>query len=141
MSTFGGMSLVGRGFLICVVGKAAECGRLLIVEKLLKEPRRGRFPDAGTPVVLDEGDSEGEPVPLAEGMGMSPLVALYYFAPVCMFLSGSLALAFELRTISILDVQRVGTWTLALSCILAFMLNVASVFLVSISGFARRKLD
>ncbi|KAJ4386340.1 hypothetical protein N0V93_009235 [Gnomoniopsis smithogilvyi] len=131
VTTFGEMSFVGRGFLVCVLGKAAECGRLLIVEKLLKEPRRGRFPGAGTPVMLDEEDGEGEPVSTGGGMGMSPLVALYYFAPVCMFLSGSLALAFELRTFSMLEVQRVGTWTLALSCFLAFMLNVAGVFLIS----------
>lgn len=137
VTTFGEMSFVGRGFLVCVLGKAAECGRLLIVEKLLKEPRRGRFPGAGTPVMLDEEDGEGEPVPTAGGMGMSPLVALYYFAPVCMFLSGSLALAFELRTFSMLEVQRVGTWTLALSCFLAFMLNVAGVFLVSDSESLR----
>ncbi|KAJ4418094.1 hypothetical protein N0V82_005757 [Gnomoniopsis sp. IMI 355080] len=131
VSTFGGMSFLGRGFLVCVLGTAAECGRLLIVERLLKEPRRGRFPGAGTPVVLDEEDGEAEIVAPTGGMGMSPLVALYYFAPVCMFSSGSLALVFELRTFSILEVQRVGIWTLVLSCVVAFMLNVAGVFLIS----------
>lgn len=133
VSTFGERSYIGRGksVWVFVLGTAAECGRLLIVEKLLKEPRRGRFPGAGTPVVLDEEEGEKEIVPPAGGMGMSPLVALYYFAPICMVLSGSLALAFEVRTLSMVEMQRVGTWTLALSCILAFMLNVAGVFLVS----------
>lgn len=137
VSTFGGMSFAGRDFLVCVLGTAAECGRLLIVERLLKEPRRGRFPGAGTPVVLDEEDGEGENVASPGGMGMSPLVALYYFAPVCTILSGSLALVFELGTFSMLDVQRVGIWTLVLSCILAFMLNVACVFLVSAYHYSR----
>lgn len=104
------------------------------MERLLKEPRsRGRFPGAETPVVLDEEDREGETMAATGIMGTSPLVALYYFAPVCMFLSGSLALAFELKTFSMMEVQRMGTWTLGLSCILAFLLNVASVFLASLS--------
>lgn len=140
VSILGELRLVGRGLLVCVLGIVAECGRLLIVEKLLKEPRRGRFPGAGTPVVLDGEDGEGSPVTPAGGMGMSPLVALYYFAPVCMFMSGSLVLAFELRTLSLVEVQRVGTWTLALSCILAFMLNVAGVFLVSSTTSLSRKM-
>lgn len=131
VSTFGEMKFLGRDFLVCLLGKAADSGRLLIVERLLKEPRRGRFPGAGAPEVLEGEDGEGEPLVPAGGMGMSPLVALYYFAPVCMFLSGSLALAFELKTFSMLEVQRVGTWTLALSCVVAFSLNVAGVFLVS----------
>lgn len=131
VTTLGEMSFLGRDFLVCVLGKAADSGRLLIVERLLKEPRRGRFPGAGTPEVLEGEADEGEHVVPAGGMGMSPLVALYYFAPVCMFLSGALALAFELSTFSMLEVQRVGTWTLMLSCVVAFLLNVAGVFLVS----------
>lgn len=131
MTTSGEMSFLGRDFLVCMLGAAANSGKLLIVERLLKEPRRGRFPGAGAPEVPEGEDGEGEPVVPAGGLGMSPLVALYYFAPVCMFLSGSLALAFELRTFSMLEVQRVGTWTLVLSCVVAFLLNVAGVFLVS----------
>lgn len=129
-STLGEISLVGRGLWLCMLGTAAECGRLLVVGKLLKEPRRDRFPGTGTPFVLDEeGGEEATGAPMG-GMGMSPLVTLYYFAPVCMVLSGTLALAFEMRTLKIAELHRVG-WTLGLSCILAFMLNVAGVLLVS----------
>lgn len=126
------LSLPGQGIWLCLLGTGAECGRLLVVEKLLKEPLQGRFPGAGTPVLVDEElADEGAATVAVGGMAMSPLVALYYFAPVCAFLSGSMAVAFEMKTLRVMELQRVGLSTLALSCTLAFMLNVAGVFLVS----------
>lgn len=55
---------------MCVLGTMAECARLLVVERLLKEPSRGRFPGGGSPVKLDEEDDPGA--------GMSPFLALYF---------------------------------------------------------------
>ncbi|CAN8100457.1 unnamed protein product [Discula destructiva] len=122
-----------RGLWFCLGATAAECARLLIVERLLKEPRRGRFPGAGSPVYLDEDVKRGPTVTVGE-TAMSPLAALCYFAPVCASLSGSMALAFEMKTFRVEDVQRVGGLTLALSCFLACLLNVAGVLLISKSS-------
>lgn len=119
---------------VCVVGTVAECGRLLIIEKLLREPRPGRFPGAGAlPVSLLDEELGERPaaMPADTGAAMSPLVALYYFTPVCAFWSGSLALVFEMGTFRAGNMERVGVVTLGVSCALAFMLNVAGMLVVS----------
>lgn len=124
------------GIWLCVVGAAAECGRILVVERLLKAPRRGRFPAAAAPPpvdVLEEEQGERPVVmPVASGStAMSPLVALYYFAPVCAVLSASLALVFEMEMFRAGDVQPVAVIPLTFNCALAFLLNVVGVFVVS----------
>lgn len=62
---------------------------------------------------------------------MDPLVSLYYFAPVCAFTNGILALIFEAPHMSWADFERVGYITLLLNAAAAFCLNFASLLLVS----------
>lgn len=69
----------------------------------------------------------------SDGNGMtaiSPLVLLYYYAPVCAVFNLMVALMTEWRTFNVEDLQRVGWSMLALNGAVAFMLNVSSVFLV-----------
>lgn len=69
----------------------------------------------------------------SDGHGMaaiSPLVLLYYYAPVCAAFNLMVALMTEWRTFNVEDLQRVGWSMLALNGAVAFMLNVSSVFLV-----------
>lgn len=67
----------------------------------------------------------------ANGMAaISPLVLLYYYAPVCAVFNLMVALMTEWRTFKAEDLQRVGWSMLALNGAVAFMLNVSSVFLV-----------
>ena len=61
---------------------------------------------------------------------MDPLVSFYYFAPVCAVMNGFTALVVEIPKFSILDLQRVGYFTLLVNGLIAFGLNVSVVFLV-----------
>ncbi|KAM3545544.1 hypothetical protein ARSEF1564_001538 [Beauveria bassiana] len=66
----------------------------------------------------------------AEGMKMDPLVALYYYAPVCAFFNIFVALFTELPTFKYDDLVNTGFTMLFLNASVAFMLNIASVFLI-----------
>lgn len=61
---------------------------------------------------------------------MDPLVSLYYFAPVCTFMNFCVAIFFELPSIKLEDIYRVGLWTLLANACIAFLLNVSVVFLI-----------
>lgn len=61
---------------------------------------------------------------------MSPLVLLYYYAPVCAVLNCLTALVTEVPNFKAEDLNRVGIGMLALNGGVAFLLNVSSVFLV-----------
>lgn len=61
---------------------------------------------------------------------MSPLVLLYYYAPVCAVLNCLTALVTEVPHFKAEDLSRVGIGMLALNGSVAFLLNVSSVFLV-----------
>ncbi len=69
-----------------------------------------------------------------EGQNMDPLVSLYYYAPVCTIMNLLVAAATELHVITTADVWRAGVFTLILNAAVAFLLNVASVFLVCSSS-------
>lgn len=104
-----------------VVGTIAESGRLLLVQTLLRGPQTS-------------GEASDEEALSRRGVaGMSPLVGLYYFAPVCAILNIFVALVVESRDFNFADVHRIGYSVLMLNCLLAFLLNVAGVFLVSIT--------
>lgn len=62
---------------------------------------------------------------------MSPLVLLYYYAPVCAALNLLTALTTEVPRFKKEDLDHVGIWMLVLNGAVAFCLNVSSVFLVS----------
>jgi hypothetical protein len=67
----------------------------------------------------------------SEGMSMDPLVSLYYFAPVCAVLNLIVALPTEIPKFNVDDIAKAGYGMLLLNAMVAFMLNIASVFLVS----------
>lgn len=101
-----------------VVGTIAESGRLLLVQTLLRGPR-------------SSNDLSDEESLSQKGIaGMSPLVALYYFAPACALLNLFVAAVVEFKELDLADLHRVGYGMLVLNCLLAFALNVASVFLI-----------
>lgn len=62
---------------------------------------------------------------------MDPLVSLYYFAPVCAVMNLTIALFWEVPSVTMEQVYAVGLWTLLLNASVAFCLNVSVVFLVS----------
>lgn len=81
----------------------------------------------------DDDDDDVEAQRTVEGsgvVGMTPLLLLYYYAPVCAVFNVLMALMTEWRTFDVADLQRVGWSMLALNGAVAFMLNVSSVFLV-----------
>lgn len=106
-----------------MVGTIAESSRLLLIQTLLK----------GGGGSLDGKVDEEEAARQRGIAGMSPLVGLYYFAPVCALLNGFVALLVEMPWFDAADLYRVEVGTLALNSVVAFMLNVAGVFLVSAS--------
>jgi drug/metabolite transporter (DMT)-like permease len=77
-------------------------------------------------VLLSEDKGEGR-----KGASMDPLVGLYYYAPVCAVMNMLVAAMVEWPRFDPADVGRAGWGMLFLSGVLAFMLNVASVFVVS----------
>lgn len=65
-----------------------------------------------------------------EDMRMDPLVSLYYYAPVCGAMNLIVALFTEVPYFQVDDLFKTGLSMLVLNALVAFMLNVASVFLV-----------
>ncbi|KAK7970348.1 hypothetical protein PG996_001221 [Apiospora saccharicola] len=105
ISSFGEAQFNWLGFMFALGGTLAESTRLLLIEVLLKR-------EAG------------------DGARMDPLVGLYYYAPVCAVLNGVVALLTEVPRFDWADLERVGLPALGLNSLIAFMLNVASVFLI-----------
>lgn len=66
-----------------------------------------------------------------DDMKMDPLVSLYYYAPVCGAMNLVVALFTEFPLFQVGHLFRTGLSMLVLNALVAFMLNVASVFLVS----------
>lgn len=104
-----------------VIGTFAESGRLLLVQTLLRGPQNGAGGELGDEEALSRKAIAG----------MNPLVALYYYAPVCAVLNFIVAAVVEFKYFDFADLHRVGYTTLGLNCVVAFLLNVAGVFLVS----------
>ncbi|KAI1854840.1 hypothetical protein JX265_002479 [Neoarthrinium moseri] len=112
LSSLGEVRFSWLGFAFQMGGTVAESLRLLLIQGLLSK------------------DGDGEAGGAVKGIGMDPLVGLYYYAPVCAVLNGFVALVTEVPTFDWSDLERVGWGLLALSGLVAFMLNVASVFLI-----------
>lgn len=66
-----------------------------------------------------------------DGEKMDPLVSLYYFAPVCGAMNLVVVYFTEAGSFHLTDFQNVGIFFLILNAMVAFCLNIASVFLVS----------
>lgn len=63
---------------------------------------------------------------------MDPLVSLYYYAPVCAIMNFVLVYFTEIPTFDMDDFVRVGPTILLINASVAFLLNLASLFLVSV---------
>jgi drug/metabolite transporter (DMT)-like permease len=105
MASYGEIGFRWIGVLFSVGGTAFEAMRLLSVQILLSE----------------------------NGQNMDPLVSLYYYAPVCAIMNFMIAMAGELPNFDYADLDRIGSFPLLLSAILAFMLNVSSVYVVRLA--------
>lgn len=70
-----------------------------------------------------------------DGQKMDPLVSLYYYAPVCAVMNLLLVWYTEFATFKMDDFLRVGPAILVINASVAFMLNIASLFLVITSKY------
>lgn len=91
------------GFLFQVSGTVFEAVRLVMIQVMLN----------------------------GEGMKMDPLVGLYYYAPVCALMNLLVAIPFEVPKFEMQHLWDAGIFMLILNALVAFMLNIASVCLVS----------
>ena len=103
LASVGELNFSMAGFLYQVGGIVFEAMRVIMIQVLLSE----------------------------DGQKMDPLVSLYYYAPVCAVMNMFIAAVTEGPTFDGADVARVGYGLLLLNAAVAFLLNVASVFLVS----------
>lgn len=70
---------------------------------------------------------------LLHGLKMDPLVSLHYYAPVCAVLN-LLVIPFTEGLAPFYDVARIGPVILITNAAVAFLLNVAAVFLVGVGS-------
>lgn len=103
LASLGEINFSMAGFLFQVGGIVFEAMRLIMIQVLLS----------------------------GEDMKMDPLVSLYYYAPVCAVMNVIVAIGSEANRFDFGDVGRAGAGLLVLNAMVAFMLNVSSVFLVS----------
>jgi hypothetical protein len=61
---------------------------------------------------------------------MDPLVSVYYFAPICAGMNFIVAFFWEIPRVTMDEVYNVGLFTFFINGMIAFLLNVAVVFLV-----------
>lgn len=104
IASFGEIQFVMVGFLFQLGGILFEAIRLVMVQRLLSS-------------------SEYK---------MDPLVSLYYFAPVCAVMNGVVSLFLEIPYMTMENIYNAGIYTLLTNAMVAFMLNIAVVFLVSL---------
>ena len=105
MTALGEIKFVLSGFLFQVAGRFFESFRLALIQKVL----------AG------------------EEQRMDPLVSLYYFAPVCTAMIGTVSAFAEMPRLRLEDIKQAGVGLLMANAAVAFLLNVAGVVLVSAS--------
>ncbi len=105
IASFGEINFSLIGFLYQVAGIVFEAMRITMIQVMLS----------------------------AEGMKMDPLVGLYYYAPVCAAFNILVALFSEVPDFKYQDLLDTGFSVLFLNALVAFLLNVASVFLVRYS--------
>jgi hypothetical protein len=107
IASFGEIKFVMVGFLFQLGGIVFEATRLVMVQRLLSSAE----------------------------FKMDPMVSLYYFAPICAVMNGSVALFLEVPNLTMDHIYGVGVWVLIANAMIAFMLNVSVVFLVSSSNY------
>jgi hypothetical protein len=102
IASIGEIRFVLTGVICALLGVTFEATRLAMVEKLLNSSE----------------------------FKMEPMVSLYYFAPVCALMNGSVALFLEFPNLTMESIMDLGLFTLLANAGVAFMLNLAVVFLV-----------
>ncbi|KAJ6096227.1 sugar phosphate/phosphate translocator [Penicillium sp. IBT 16267x] len=102
IASFGEIKFVMVGFLFQLGGIVFEATRLVMVQRLLSSAE----------------------------YKMDPMVSLYYFAPVCAVMNGSVALFLEVPHLTMDHIYNVGVWVLIANAMIAFLLNVSVVFLI-----------
>ncbi|KAJ5792796.1 sugar phosphate/phosphate translocator [Penicillium pulvis] len=102
IASFGEIKFVMIGFLFQLGGIVFEATRLVMVQRLLSSAE----------------------------FKMDPMVSLYYFAPVCAVMNGSVALFLEVPNLTMDHIYGVGVWVLVANAMIAFLLNVSVVFLI-----------
>ncbi|PHH84451.1 hypothetical protein CDD83_1929 [Cordyceps sp. RAO-2017] len=107
MASVGEMHFSLLGFCYQMAGNVLEAVRLVMIEVMLSDKGQG-----------------------AAAAKMDPLVSLYYYAPISALMNFLVAVPTELPRFQWHDVSRTGVSVLCLNALVAFMLNVASVFLI-----------
>ncbi|KAJ5918834.1 sugar phosphate/phosphate translocator [Penicillium verhagenii] len=102
IASFGEIKFVMVGFLFQLGGIVFEATRLVMVQRLLSSAE----------------------------FKMDPMVSLYYFAPICAVMNGSVALFLEFPHLTMDHIYNVGIWVLVANAMIAFLLNVSVVFLI-----------
>ncbi|GAB1314296.1 Sugar phosphate transporter domain-containing protein [Madurella fahalii] len=102
LASFGAIDFSWAGFLFQLGGIVFEAMRLIMIQVLLS------------------GDTQK----------MDPLVSLYYYAPVCAVMNVIIAIGSEASKFDPADLATAGYSLLLLNAMVAFMLNVSSVFLI-----------
>ncbi|KAK4151319.1 triose-phosphate transporter family-domain-containing protein [Chaetomidium leptoderma] len=102
LASYGEIDFSMAGFLFQIGGIVFEAMRLVMIQVLLS------------------GDTQK----------MDPLVSLYYYAPVCAVMNVIIAIGSEANTFNPADLAKAGYGLLLLNAMVAFMLNVSSVFLI-----------
>lgn len=102
LASLGEIRFEWLGFAFQVGGIMFEAVRLIMIQVLLSE----------------------------DGEKMDPLVSLYYYAPVCAVMNLVMVWYVELASFKMDDFARVGPTILVFNAVVAFLLNVSSVFLV-----------
>ncbi|KAL2157207.1 hypothetical protein VTH06DRAFT_6343 [Thermothelomyces fergusii] len=102
LASFGEIDFSLAGFLFQLGGIVFEAMRLVMIQVLLS----------------------------ADSQKMDPLVSLYYYAPVCAVMNLIVAIGAEANRFDPADLARAGCGLLLLNAVVAFMLNVSSVFLI-----------
>jgi hypothetical protein len=103
IASFGEIKFVLIGFVCAMLGVCFEATRLAMVERLLSSAE----------------------------FKMDPMVSLYYFAPVCALMNGTVALFLEFPTLTMDRIMDIGLFTFLINATIAFCLNLSVVFLVS----------
>ncbi|KAK5662787.1 hypothetical protein OQA88_6196 [Cercophora sp. LCS_1] len=102
LASYGEIAFSMTGFLYQVGGIVFEAMRLIMIQVLLS----------------------------GEGQKMDPLVSLYYYAPVCAVMNIFIAGMAEAHSFNPADIAKAGYGIMVLNAMVAFMLNVSSVFLI-----------
>lgn len=110
IASYGELDFVLLGVIYQALGIVAEATRLVMIDKLLTAP--GMDPK----------------------LKMSPLVSLYYFAPICALLNFMAMLVMDAPNVTMADFERVGLFHFIANGFAAMALNISVVFLIGFTS-------